>query len=330
MEARVKLQPYQLAMLFLLGAIGCANQPPIPIPSATVVSPATSAIPNLQPTLAAPTSVPLTTPSKSSTPLGQPTPQAILTQNSSPRVLSFTVTPTSTVGLNVPVSLSWEANGERAEICRLGSAGPLDCQPVPLVGKITIATDQSSPLINSLALRVYIGQSSIWSLIDVRECLDPSKWFFDNAPKCPDGAAKNSHAAAQSFERGFMIWVESWDTFYVFFSGNNQTFERQSAPYNFKPGASAANRIGEKAPPGLFEPISGFGQIWRGEMIGIEAARSRLGWATAPEFSFDTTYQCAVSGSSRLWSCYLRGPTGKILWLRPDSTAGVNLLWQEL
>ena len=126
-----------------------------------------------------------------------------------------------------------------------------------------------------------------------------------------------------------MVWVEAWDTFYVFYSGAPQTFQMLAAPYNFKPGASAANRVGETPPRGQLEPVSGFGQIWRGEMIGIDGARQRLGWATAAEFSFDTTYQCEATGASRLWSCYLRGPRGKVLWLSPDSTANVNLVWEE-
>ena len=65
-------------------------------------------------------------------------------------------------------------------------------------------------------------------------------------------------------------------------------------------------------------------------LLGDSAkARQRLGWATAPEFGFDTAYQCATRAHPRSWSCYLRGPSGELLHLHPDSTAQVRLLWQE-
>jgi hypothetical protein len=85
--------------------------------------------------------------------------------------------------------------------------------------------------------------------------------------------------------------------------------------------------VGETPPRSLVEPVSGFGQIRRGETIGKENVRQRLGWATASEFAFDVAYQCAVAGYARLWSCYLKDPRGKVLWLHPDSSAGANLVW---
>ena len=69
-----------------------------------------------------------------------------------------------------------------------------------------------------------------------------------------------------------------------------------------------------------------FGQLWRGEIVGIENARQRLGWATAPESQYDAAYQCAVT-SGRLWNCYLRDSRGQVLLLGPDSTVGVNFVW---
>jgi hypothetical protein len=58
--------------------------------------------------------------------------------------------------------------------------------------------------------------------------------------------------------------------------------------------------------------------------------RQRLGWATGPELAFETAYQCELATAYyRLWSCYLLGPGGKVLYLRPDSSAQVRFLWEE-
>jgi hypothetical protein len=325
----MKLSPHIYILFFLLLPSACLSRSPDSNPALTPVSSPTLVIATNQPAVSTST-LALIPPRSPQSPTQQRTFQPTTLPNSSLKIFSFTVNPTSTVGVNQQVFLSWESSGTSAEICRIGSAGPLGCQPVSPSGSMTLVTDDTASLTSALGLRVYSGQASIWSLVNVLECISPDKWFFDNAPPtCPDGAPRLSRAATQPFQHGFMIWVQAWDTFYVFFSGDQQTFERQSAPYNFRAGASPAYRISDKPPQGLLEPISGFGQIWRGELVGIENARARLGWATAPESSYDTTYQCAVTGASRLWSCYLRGPTGKLLWLRPDSTAGVNLIWNE-
>ena len=43
-------------------------------------------------------------------------------------------------------------------------------------------------------------------------------------------------------------------------------------------------------PPGLVQPIRGFGQVWREQLGGL---RATIGWATEPEQG--------VSGTVRLW-----------------------------
>ncbi len=79
-----------------------------------------------------------------------------------------------------------------------------------------------------------------------------------------------------------------------------------------KPGDSPNNRVRVTRPRGLYEPVSGFGQLWHGEVESVTNARQRLGWATDLPFNFNTSYQYAVSfpllGS---WMCCLRGPDGR-------------------
>ena len=315
------------ALAILLGfLVGCSNptpvastQPPTPLPSTSTPSPAptnTLTKPTASPTIASPTAA-------------RPTAPATRTNPANPQIISFTVSPTTTLSLGEKLALAWEAKGDKAEVCGIIETGPTDCQPVPLAGKMTLTTTDFTVGYTQLGLRVTAGGNFALSMVPVMLCRDASKWFFDRAPaRCPEKPATTGRGAAQNFERGFMIWLSKPDTFYVFYA-DGKTFEMASAPYQFKSGASPNNRVGETPPRGMVEPVSGFGQIWRGEMSGIEKVRQRLGWATAPEFAFDAAYQCAVTGYARLWDCYLKDPRGKVLWLHPDSSAGAHLVWDE-
>jgi hypothetical protein len=163
------------------------------------------------------------------------------------------------------------------------------------------------------------------------ECPDRfSDWFFDDAPGiCPRDAPLFSYAAAQRFEAGLMFWIEALDQFYVLLDHHEQVSQNPTdwssltslrivpGPLDLKPGASPDNRVEETPPPGFFEPVSGFGLLWRGEVVGTEDLRAALGWAEEPEYGFDTVYQCEMSCGSQ-WNCYLQGPEGEtfhLYWL---------------
>ncbi len=132
-----------------------------------------------------------------------------------------------------------------------------------------------------------------------------------------------------------MVWIEDTDEFYVFDSVPDPSgwlIYHSTVGLVLKPGASEQNRVGEDPPPGLYEPVSGFGLIWRGEVEWPEVGnvRERLGWATEPEFGFDTAFQYAILACPRGWAAYMRAPHGEILRLSPASTAGWPLIWEEV
>ena len=252
-----------------------------------------------------------------------------------PQVISFTVIPTTTHTLGEKISLAWETIGTQAAICPIMGTGPVEskCLDVPLAGTTTITVDESALGWTGLGLRVKTAQTFVWSAVTVHlQCQGFRDWFFDNPPaRCPEAPPVNSPAAAQHFERGLMIWVKQPDRFYIFYNGNEKTrvFDWIIGPYSFKPGASVNNSVGETPPPGYYEPVSGFGQVWRGEVEGVQGVRQRLGWATEPEFGYNTAYQCETPAVLRYWICYLRSPDGKVLRLHPDSTAQVRFNWEE-
>lgn len=125
-----------------------------------------------------------------------------------------------------------------------------------------------------------------------------------------------------------MIWIQATDASYAFCREGGQAFESWTGPLHLHSGSSVNNRVGG-VPPGLHEPVHGFGLIWRGEVDNSGKALARLGWATAPELEYDTAYQCEGPSMLHLWTCFLRDPRSKVLRLRPDSTAQVSFLWDE-
>jgi hypothetical protein len=308
-----------------------ATPPPIKtateVPS-TAEPPVESATEQPSPTTL-PAELPSETPSPAPTPpLPSPTP--------APQILSFTASPTITQNVGDAVHLTWEASGQRAELCHLIGTGPTNCQDVPLIGEQDFVVDEQALTYIGFALRVYADEQSSIKTVELHpQCQNLRPWFFAGPPlRCPADVALTSYAASQHFERGLMVWVEETDEFYVFYDEpDQQGFQvvHRTVGLELKPGASEDNRIGEDPPTGLYEPVSGFGLVWRGEVEWPYAdnVRERLGWATAPESGYDTAHQCSTPAYPRLWNCFLLGPDGEVIHLRPDSTAGVRLLWEE-
>ncbi len=306
--------------------------PVAPSPAATV-APATSTPVPMPPTLtvavlpAGPTFTPQPSPAAvTSTPSPlAPGPSPTASQPAF-RIAYFTVAPTNTLAAGDPLSIAWDASGEQASLCFIAAPGPTGCRDVPLTGSTTVTVTEEMLTDTGVGLRVSAGGAFTWSIVDLQFECGARDWFFENHPThCPQEAPTSAHAAAQYFEHGTMVWTETPDRFYVFFvEGNEYVFA--DAPYDFV----TAEPVNATPPPGYYEPVSGFGKVWRGELRAFETVdvRGRLGWATAPEFAFDTVQQCDRHG--RLWSCYLRGPDGGVLWLHPDSSAQVRFLWERL
>ncbi len=87
--------------------------------------------------------------------------------------------------------------------------------------------------------------------------------------------------AGQRFEKGLMIWVDQLreDRIYVLIYGvNENSGVWQQYVDTWREGDPESGGL---APPaGLFEPIRGFGRLWREELGGADAP---VGWALTPE-----------------------------------------------
>jgi len=332
-----------VCVTLLMVVSGCAQQatvgpattgPPVEAPT---VPPEPSPTPRPTATETAPP-IPtetVTPPPPTATPTIAHTP----THTPGPTILAFQITPTVTANVGDVLAMSWQATGERAEICPVGASGPIEqrCRAVSVSGSTEWTTDEEAMSYSGFALRAWYGTVNTLKVVEVKlQCQNLRQWFFPNPPQnCPAAQAATSYAAGQYFEHGFMIWTQEPDTFYVFYQGQDaagfQTFDWVIDPGSaLKPGASPDNRVGEPPAAGLFEPVSGFGMAWRGEINGIRPdVRERLGWATEPEFAFDSAHQCMTVSLMHYWVCFQRGPRGEILRLYPDSTAQVRFVWEE-
>lgn len=134
--------------------------------------------------------------------------------------------------------------------------------------------------------------------------------FFFDAGQCVDYEAQTTAAAEQVFEHGRMLWLHNTPytnpNLVLYEDGAWQTFadtwqqgELESDPAIVPPG-------------GLYQPVRGFGKVWRSE----PALRERLGWALDEEQGFETVWQTdlpSAKGSPPL--VYIRTGNGQIVEL---------------
>lgn len=132
-------------------------------------------------------------------------------------------------------------------------------------------------------------------------------YFFEPAPdSCPAAEPVPSAAAEQPFENGVMIWLAESDSIIVFFAdGRWQRFED-----TWSEGQPESDP--DLVPPvGRFQPIRGFGKLWR-EQPGL---RESLGWALGVELGYDAVFQDRSAAPDRPPQSYLLTYNGQVFAL---------------
>lgn len=116
-------------------------------------------------------------------------------------------------------------------------------------------------------------------------------YFFDaQFAACPSYQASDTWAAEQPFQNGRMIWLEQVQTGAVVIQRQILVFHADGRYEEHEDTWTDAEPESDPAfvpPEGLYQPIRGFGKLWR-ETPGV---REGLGWATAPEQGFDSQWQ---------------------------------------
>jgi hypothetical protein len=147
----------------------------------------------------------------------------------------------------------------------------------------------------------------------------PDVWFFSPAPDiCPQDAALISVGAEQAFERGVMVWVAGLDGIFVLFDDTvfSPKWDYYTDEWNEGDPIDDPTIV---PPAGLYQPVRGFGLVWREQ----PTVRDRLGWALAPEVEFETAVQ--TTSYSKYNSTYLRALDGNVWWLGPERSS-----WQKI
>lgn len=272
-----------------------------------------------EPIVATPTMPPpaTTTPGPSPTIPLAPTrdlPPATLTATHLPTQAGLSVeyftTDTEVVKPGDNVTLFWGLRGaQTAQIYRLNAENERIWRwDVNTSGKITVATRTDERDIARFALVGSANGVEVEQLLLIpMEC--PEIWFFEPPPdSCPGAPSQLSVQAEQTFERGRMVWVAGQDRIYVVFEdGLIPTWAQY--PDNFVEGDLELDET-LVAPPGLQQPVRGFGLVWRSN----PRVQDRLGWATTPEISFEGMFQ-ATSVELSVATLYLRTRDGGILAL---------------
>jgi hypothetical protein len=143
-------------------------------------------------------------------------------------------------------------------------------------------------------------------------------WFFSPAPdSCPFDPPAVSAGAEQPFEQGAMIWLATQDVVYVLYDDGQ--FPRWSVhPDEWDPGDPETDPS-LMPPPGFYQPVRGFGLVWR-EQLGV---RGRLGWALEPEAAYQTAFQ--TTSYPRYNDVYVRALDGNVWRIMPNGSD-----WQKI
>lgn len=152
--------------------------------------------------------------------------------------------------------------------------------------------------------------------------LCPSAWDFIVPPPagCPFAPSTVTQGVYQSFERGYMFWDGSTRQIFVLFNDGqlpywtrfDDTFFEGSGQFPDYPWKDPI--IDGQTPQGFFQPVRGFGRLWRNEDNNPTkgTVRGRVGWGTIEEIPYSLKKQTRQDGT-----LFLNTPDGRVFQLTP-------------
>jgi hypothetical protein len=195
-------------------------------------------------------------------------------------------------------------------------AGPTTPPPPPqLISEITLAPGTKGAQVPSATLTATVAMPVLTETTTATPtpgtgtplaCAE--RWFFVPRPlDCPIAPYTNGPANFQQFERGFMIWFAPQRTIFVVYQPPNKPGWQQFVDTWQEGSPDSDPSI--TPPEGLFQPMRGFGLVWRTK----PRVRQRLGWATGPELPYPSVLQIDSVGSR-----FIRGPHNEVYRLNAD------------
>lgn len=317
---------------------GCARSTELPVPTPT---------PTMRPTVTvvAPTNTPSPTPSALPSPTATPTPTltamptgttaptasptntesatatrqpvATATSVAGPSITYFRVKP-ELVDPGDAVTLTWASkDASKALLYKLFYSGQLPPEGIDVPPTGSYVYEISPQERNWVNFLLYVWDeadrhASAGVSVELR-C--PEVWFFEPPPEdiCPTAPLVSS-AAEQHFENGTMVWVAEEDAIFVFFDAP-QTTTRWSRFQDHWEEGMADRDPDVTPPPGLQQPIRGFGLVWREQ----SHVREQLGWAVDDEQGFTTVMQRTTRYKYNAW--YLLALDGDVWYLGPERSS---------
>lgn len=150
------------------------------------------------------------------------------------------------------------------------------------------SAETTTPFATSTAMQqirptATVGTTPTAGAIGATEEACEHAYFFEPAPGlCPQGGPIASAAAEQPFEGGVMIWLDATDSVIVL--TRDQQWQRFEDTWSEEQPESDPSIV---PPDGRFQPIRGFGKVWREH----PEVREQLGWALGVELGFESKYQ---------------------------------------
>ncbi len=228
----------------------------------------------------------------------------------------FTVTAEDLTNGAKRLTFRWLAHGANRGVIRSGTSQRFpDSWMVESAGELIVdvgGTLVADPMMTLYVMNDVSGQEAFASVVVPWPC-DHGYFFQPGPQRCPQGAAIVTEGAYQPFEGGFMIWLPRPDlpqpSIYAF-TNSGQLFVYPDTWSTGEP----ANASAETPPEGLFEPVGGFGKVWREQSL----VRDSLGWGTAKEALYTVTFQAEADETSPIIA-YLTQPNGSIVKLLDGS-----------
>lgn len=310
-------------------AQGTATNFPTPTPTSTD----NSLVP--APTKTATVTIAAATPTPISPPLPQPTGSAL-----SPTIHSFTAELSDHPdGVNKMVTFHWQTSGgtnARINDYVYGYSRFVPGWEVTASGTMTITLDPT--LDRNLLYELVVYNSNDYSTV-VRQPVVIAwpcvyAYFFpqpDYLTACPVDEAVTSAAAEQHFEHGRMIWLgtpqhplfTNLPTILVIYDSSEYPQQPWQSYFDLWTSDLPVDDPTLIPPTGLYQPIRGFGQVWRSN----PEVQERLGWAITPELSYTATLQSVPYEPE--YGVFLSLSDGLVLWLGRASYDG-STYWQWL
>ena len=186
------------------------------------------------------------------------------------------------------ITLEWQSSGgDLATLYHLMSTGQLGrFWEVGPTGSMDYVIPAESRNQEGFALFILCDTELIAQATLMVTLRCPGTWFFSPAPdECPSGPSILTDGAEEHFEHGLMLWVKAQDSIYVLFDdGAQPAWKAFGDEWDESEPESDPSIV---PPAGLYQPLRGFGLIWR-EEPGI---RDRLGWAVDVEVGYPTAIQ---------------------------------------